>query len=162
MLIAIAIAEEIQELQSFEILSFLWLWQKVWVVLVWAGVNLCGVLAQLQVKPVQLKLLAKVKENSEAQNFNAILCNPWISSAMAMAMSIYRTLCVLVFRPSAPTQWRKKKKEKIQKNNKRIKMQILLPDHAKYRLRIDKVDKDIRGAFRDFHPIPSNPTQSHL
>ena len=46
---------------------------------------------------MQLKLLAKVKENSEAQNFNAILCNPWISSAMAMAMSIYRTLCVLVF-----------------------------------------------------------------
>ena len=43
MLIAIAIAEEIQELQTFEILSFLWLWQKVWVVLVWAGVNLCGV-----------------------------------------------------------------------------------------------------------------------
>ena len=44
-------------------------------------------------------LLAKVKENSEAQNlqnFCAILCNPWISSAMAMAMSIYRTLCVLV------------------------------------------------------------------
>ena len=44
-------------------------------------------------------LLAKVKENSEAQNlqnFYAILCNPWISSAMAMAMSIYRTLCVLV------------------------------------------------------------------
>ena len=31
------------------------------------------------------------------QNFDAILCNPWISSAMAMAMSIYRTLCVLVF-----------------------------------------------------------------
>ena len=26
-----------------------------------------------------------------------ILCNPWISSAMAMAMSIYETLCVLVF-----------------------------------------------------------------
>ena len=24
------------------------------------------------------------------------LCNPWISSAMVMAMSIYRTLCVLV------------------------------------------------------------------
>ena len=46
---------------------------------------------------MQLKLLAKVKENSEAQNFNAIFCNPWISSAMAMAMSIYRTLCVLVF-----------------------------------------------------------------
>ena len=45
---------------------------------------------------MQLKLLAKVKENSEAQNFNAILCNPWISSAMAIAMSIYRTLCVLV------------------------------------------------------------------
>ena len=42
---------------------------------------------------------AKVKENSEAQNlqnFNAILCNPWISSAMAMAMSINRTLSVLV------------------------------------------------------------------
>ena len=44
--------------------------------------------------------LPKIKENSEAQNlqnFYAILCNPWISSAMAMAMSIYRTLCVLVF-----------------------------------------------------------------
>ena len=43
--------------------------------------------------------LAKVKENPEAQilqNFYAILCNTWISSAMAMAMSIYRTLCVLV------------------------------------------------------------------
>ena len=26
-----------------------------------------------------------------------LLCNPWISSAMAMAMSIYRTPCVLVF-----------------------------------------------------------------
>ena len=26
---------------------------------------------------------------------NAIFCNPWITSAMAMAMSIYRTLCVL-------------------------------------------------------------------
>ena len=43
---------------------------------------------------------AKVKENSEAQkfqNFNATFCNPWIFSAMAMSMSIYRTLCVLVF-----------------------------------------------------------------
>ena len=47
MLIAIAIAEEIQELQSFEILSFLWLWQKVWVVLVWTGINHGGVLAQV-------------------------------------------------------------------------------------------------------------------
>ena len=55
---------------------------------------------ELQLKPVQLKLLAKVKENSEAQNFNAILCNLWISSPMAMAMSIYRTLCVLVFQKS--------------------------------------------------------------
>ena len=27
---------------------------------------------------------------------NAILFDPWIFSAMAMAMSIYRTLCVLV------------------------------------------------------------------
>ena len=52
---------------------------------------------ELHLKPVQLKLLAKVKENSEAQNFNAILCNPCISSAMAMAMDIYRTLCVLVW-----------------------------------------------------------------
>ena len=44
---------------------------------------------------------AKFKENAEAQNlqnFNGILCNPWISSAMAMAMSIYRTLCVLVLK----------------------------------------------------------------
>ena len=43
---------------------------------------------------------AKVKENSKAQilqNFNVILCNLWISSAMAMAMSIYRSLCVPVF-----------------------------------------------------------------
>ena len=41
----------------------------------------------------------KAKKNSEAQNlhnFNTILCNPLISSALAMAMSIYRTLCVLV------------------------------------------------------------------
>ena len=53
-------------------------------------------------KELQLKILAKVKENSEAQNFNAILCNPWISSAMAMAMSIYRTLCVLVFGKLGP------------------------------------------------------------
>ena len=30
---------------------------------------------------------------------NAILYNPWIASAMAMAMSIYRTLCVLVSFP---------------------------------------------------------------
>ena len=29
--------------------------------------------------------------------FYAILCNPWISSAIAMAMSIYGTLCVLVY-----------------------------------------------------------------
>ena len=28
---------------------------------------------------------------------NVILFDPWIFSAMAMAMSIYRTLCVLVF-----------------------------------------------------------------
>ena len=43
--------------------------------------------------------LAKVKENREAQNlqnFYAILCNLCISSAMAMAMSMYRTLCVLL------------------------------------------------------------------
>ena len=45
---------------------------------------------------IWVQLFAKAKENSEAQNFNAIFCNPWISSAMAMAMSIYRTLCVLV------------------------------------------------------------------
>ena len=47
------------------------------------------------------KLLAIVQENSEAQNLQnlPILCNPWISSAMAMAMSIYRTLCVLVIYP---------------------------------------------------------------
>ena len=32
---------------------------------------------------------------------NAILFDPWIFSAMAMAMSIYRTLCVLVFLQSA-------------------------------------------------------------
>ena len=48
MLIAIAIAEEIQGLHwSFELRSFLWLLQKVWVVLVWAGVNLDGVIAQV-------------------------------------------------------------------------------------------------------------------
>ena len=46
------------------------------------------------------KLLAKVEDISEAQNlqdFYAILCNPWISSAMVMTMSIYRTLCVFLF-----------------------------------------------------------------
>ena len=81
--IAIAIAEEIQGLHkssaSFELLSFLWLWQEVF--------------------QKAEKLLAKVKENSEPQILKnlPILCNPWISSVMAMAMSIYRTLCVLVF-----------------------------------------------------------------
>ena len=52
-----------------------------------------------EVSHLSEKPLAKVKENSEAQNLQnlPILCNPWISSAMAMAMSIYRTLCVLVF-----------------------------------------------------------------
>jgi len=79
---------------SFELLSFLWLWKEV--------------------SQKAEKLLAKVKEkgNSEArvveptffawfepkhlQNLNASLCNSWISSVMAVAMSIYRTLCVLV------------------------------------------------------------------
>ena len=77
---------------SFELLSFLWLWKEV--------------------SQKAEKLLAKVKENSEArvgestffawfepkhkQNLNAIFRYPWISSAMTMAMSIYRTLCVLV------------------------------------------------------------------
>ena len=56
---------------------------------------------QKRSKDYKLNLLgsAKVNENSEAQklqNFNAILCNPRIFSAMAMTMSIYRTLCVLV------------------------------------------------------------------
>ena len=37
------------------------------------------------------------KEYGFWHHFNAILRNSWISSAMAMAMSIYRTLCVLVF-----------------------------------------------------------------
>ena len=43
--------------------------------------------------------LAKVEENSEAQNLHNFptLCNPWISSAMAMAMSICRTLCIRVY-----------------------------------------------------------------
>ena len=59
--------------------SFLWLWQEV--------------------SQKAEKLLAKVQENSEAQNLQnlPILCNPWISSAIGMAMSIYMTLCVLVF-----------------------------------------------------------------
>ena len=137
MLIAIAIAEEIQGLksfassESFKVLSFPWIWQEVWL---WTVANLLclsvpqeltpssGFLVACmpkitrsqfeilkagrkhhwdspQIKPVKLKLLAKVKEHPEAQNlqnFDAILWNPWISSAMTMAMSIYRTLCVLV------------------------------------------------------------------
>ena len=50
---------------SFELLSFPRLWQEV-------------------------SELAKVEENSEAQKLQnlPILCNPWISSAMAMTMSI--------------------------------------------------------------------------
>ena len=56
---------------SFELLSFPGLWQEV--------------------SQLSEKLLAKVEEN--LQNIYAILCNPWISSAMAMAMSIYRTVC---------------------------------------------------------------------
>ena len=63
---------------SFELQGFLELWQIV--------------------SQKAEKLLAKVKENSETQNLQnlLILCNLWIFSAMAMAMSIYGTLCVLV------------------------------------------------------------------
>ena len=66
---------------GFKLLSFHWLWQEV--------------------SQRAEKLLDKVEENSEAQNLQnlPILCNPWIFSAMAMAMSIYRTLCVLVIYP---------------------------------------------------------------
>ena len=48
------------------------------------------------------KLLAKIEENTETetQNFSAILCNPWISPSIAMAMSTDRTLCVLVLQKS--------------------------------------------------------------
>ena len=59
MLIAIAIAEEIQGLggsESFELLNFLGLWQEV--------------------SQISEKLHSKVKEN--LQNFYEILCNPWI------------------------------------------------------------------------------------
>ena len=45
----------------------------------------------------QIRDEQRKKQQLRLQNFYAILCNPWISSAMAMAMSIYRTLCVLVF-----------------------------------------------------------------
>ena len=64
---------------GFKLLSFHWLWQEV--------------------SQRAEKLLDKVEENSEAQNLQnlPILCNPWIFSAMAMAMSISRTLCVLVY-----------------------------------------------------------------
>ena len=60
----------------FELLSCFRLWQEV------------------SEKLLSEKLLAKVVENSEPQNLQKlpILCNPWISSAMAMAMSIYSTL----------------------------------------------------------------------
>ena len=47
-----------------------------------------------EVSQISEKLLSKVKEN--LQNFHVIFCNPWISSAMAMSMSIYRTIGVLV------------------------------------------------------------------
>ena len=43
-----------------------------------------------------MKKMKEIKETMNPHHFYAILCNPWISSAMAMAMSIYRTLCVLV------------------------------------------------------------------
>ena len=63
----------IEVLQLFNLLSFHWLWQEV--------------------SQRAEKLLDKVEENSEAQNLQnlPILCNPWIFSAMAMAMSIYST-----------------------------------------------------------------------
>ena len=61
--------------------KFLWLWQEV--------------------SEKAEKLLAKVQENSEAQNLQnlPILCCLFLKSAMVMAMSIYRTLCVLVIYP---------------------------------------------------------------
>ena len=81
MLIAIAIAEEIQGLQR---IGRFW---KFWA----SGFALALARSFSE---------SWVKENFEAQNlqnFFVKLCNPWISSAMAMAMRIYETLCVLVF-----------------------------------------------------------------
>ena len=42
-------------------------------------------------------------------NTNAIICNPLIFSAMTMAMSIYRKLCVLLIKCSSVTEYPRKK-----------------------------------------------------
>ena len=78
MLIAIAIAEEIQGFggsESFEFLNFLGLWKEV--------------------SQKYEKLLAFSPRKFRSSKLSEPP-NPWISSAMAMAMSIYRTLFVLV------------------------------------------------------------------
>ena len=77
MLIAITIAEEIQGLggsENFELLNFL----------------------GLKARSFSDFWETSFQSQKILQNFYAIFCNPWIPSAMAMAMSIYRTLCVLV------------------------------------------------------------------
>ena len=78
MLIAIAIAEEIQGLKRIELVPEL------------SG-GPPGLHAQNN-STIQCEHPQTISEITSRE-----ICSPWISSAMAMAMSIYRTLCVLVF-----------------------------------------------------------------
>ena len=101
MLIAIAIAEEIQGLQiSLAVISEIVGNGKV--LLFWAWREPEEIVKEYEFmwgtnpKEVLNLVLSKSKKTQKLKNFNAIFCYPWIFSAMAMAMSIYRTLCVLV------------------------------------------------------------------
>ena len=68
--------------------SLLVFWLKFEILLFWArsskNMDSCG------------ELSPRMSSAGFWHDSNALLCNPWISSAMAMAMSIFRTLCVLV------------------------------------------------------------------
>ena len=62
------------------------------------GVSSCGTLRQSRFATVQSQTSCQIQGKLRTLKLSELakLFNPWISSAMAMAMSIYRTLCVLV------------------------------------------------------------------
>ena len=63
------------------------------------GVSSCGKLRQSRFATVQSQTSCQIQGKLRTSKLSELakLFSPWISSAMAMAMSIYRTLCVLVF-----------------------------------------------------------------
>ena len=97
MLIAIAIAEEIQGLQRIA-LKF---WASEFSLTLARSLNCIGLSWSWSRTPQRFTPAQTSTTQTFCQSQRKLriskLCNSWISSAMAMAMSIYRTLCVLVF-----------------------------------------------------------------